>query len=382
MSKLFLIRHTNLSIMIVTASLLSGCGSDSNENKTFSGYMPKFSVDNVKAAPTSSILSALVDDSQEKTKKHLSSPVKTETRNTLASAAASSHADDSSTASIEFESTDCSKATDLWNSSPQANDFSNNALDFTRNLQAQTVFYDCITREQVFNRSAQISTVDSISTVTAESEERSNSYFVSWSMPTEVLNASQNKELQIDSQGILVNLQPGIDSSKTRVDLRQALVNDEFSKRIRSTLQDRLGETTNIRSVTVTERRSNSDVLLQQNIAGRVIFDNKLSVLTAAIKPNVGAVMYLKQCETSQAGEADDYLRECQSAWEEVVYGPLWDITTDVNVSTEIKNNLNITLGSNAAGAVSIEAEQKFYNDEDESTFFNQRALPAALIIK
>lgn len=383
MSKLSLIRH-NKFFVLLAALLLSACGSDSdsNGNNKFSGYMPKFSVDTVNAAPTINALDSSKANLEQKPSKQLSSQATVQTINPLASTGESNNLVDDSTESIEFESTDCTKATELWNASPQANDFSNSALDFARNLQAQTVFYDCITREQVFNQSAQIASLDTTSTVTAEFEDSTNSYFVSWSMPTEVLNASQNQELQIDSQGILVNLQPGIDSTKTRVDLSQALINNEFSKRIRSTLQDRLTNTTNIRSVTVNERRNTAGILVQQNIAGRIIFDNKLSVLTAAIKPSIGAVMYLKQCETSQTGQADDFLRECTAPWEEVVYDSKWSITTDVNESSEIKNNLNITSGSADTGAASIDSEQKFYNDEDEDTFFNQRSLPEALVAK
>lgn len=364
---------------LVSVALLSGCGSDSdNKDKKYRGYMPKFAAELIKASPARPVLAAAeVETEGGSEATNLRSPAALSKQVQLPPRFTALATEEESTA-IEFEKIDCTKATDLWNAAPQANNFSNTAFDFIRNLQAQTVFYDCVVREQVFNHSAEVSSAGAVSTVTAASEYNNNSYFASWSLPTSVLNASSAKELQIDSRGILVNLQPGIDSTKTRVDLVQSLTAAEFSKGIRSTLQDRLTNTTNIRSVTVVEKRNLSGALQQQNISGRIIFDNKLSVLAAAVKPDTGAVSYLKQCATSPTGQADDYLRECNADWQEVVYDARWQVITDVNAKASMKNSLNIASDSPAAGAASIGTEQKFYNGENESSFFKKRDLPNA----
>lgn len=383
MNTLALFQRNNITLLIasITAvSLLSGCIEESDKDDNFNGYMPKFAVDSVKGIPEQPLQISSAASAQKSS--NIQASKAKQAVNTPTNTLTASAADDTSTDDIEFEAIDCTKAIEFFNAAPQANNFSNSSLDFIRNLQSQTAFYYCVTRQQVFNQSAQVTAENAISTVTSESSDSSNSYFVSWNMPTSVLSASQNIEQQVDSQGILINLQPGIDNTKTRVELAQTLVNNEFSKRIRSTLQDRLTSTTNIRSVTVNEVRSITDTLIQQNIRGRIIFDNKLSVLTAAIKPSEGAVTYLKQCETSPTGKADDYLRECTSAWDEVVYDPQWKIITDVNIATEIKSKLNIATDSIDAGAASIGSEQKFYNDEAEDVFFSQRALPEALVIQ
>lgn len=370
--KIILLLATSLPLIF-----MAGCGADSNnsENDKFSGYMPKFATDPVKAMTKITIQNLSGASTQKSLHNIEDTPLSISSAN-------QNNPGGAETQAIEFETVDCTKASDLWNASPQANNFSNSALDFIRNLQAQTVFYYCNIRQQVFNNSATINTVNTISTVTSEFTVNNNSYYVSWNMPSAILNASQNKEQQVNSQGILINLQPGIDNTKTRVDLAQTTNNNQFSKRIRSTLQDRLTSTTNIRSVTVNEIRSNSDVLLQQNIAGRIIFDNKLSVITAAIKPGVGAATFLKQCATSPTNKKDDYLRECPADWKETIYDTQWKITSDINVISEIKNKLNVATSSVDAGAKSISEEQRFYNDKDETSFFNQRDLPAALSVK
>jgi len=236
-------------------------------------------------------------------------------------------------------------------------------------LQAQTVFYDCIIREQVFNHSARISRTNDISTVATGFNDGGNSYFASWTLPSSVLNASSARELQIESQGILVNLQPGIDSSKTRVDLTQNVADNVFSKTIRSTLQDRLTSTTNIRSVTFSERKNGAGELLQQSIKGRIIFANNLTVVSAVFQPGVGAASYMKQCTDNQNG--DDYLRDCDNRWQEVLYNDHFDVVTDANQQAQIRTALAV-----GEGAASLAPEQRFYNGEAEGSFFAQRSLP------
>jgi hypothetical protein len=369
--------------VLAGATLVSGCGSDDSDDN-YRGYMPRFASDVLKSGPAQALNRVLQleasqseDSGSEASRPEVSrseaSPQQLPQAVTLMAIAeqpgdSSPQADDEHTA-LAFDALDCRGATDFWNAAPQAADFSNSAVAFILNLQAQTVFYDCVIREQVFNHGARISQANDISTVATAFNDDGNSYFASWTLPTSVLNASSARELQIESQGILVNLQPGIDSSKTRVDLTQNVADGVFSKTIRSTLQDRLTSTTNIRSVTFSERKNSAGELLQQSIKGRIIFANNLTVVSAVFQPGVGAASYMKQCADNQ--RADDYLRDCDNRWQEVLYNDRFEVVTDANQQAQIRTALAV-----GEGAVSLAPEQRFYNAEAESSFFAQRSLP------
>jgi len=361
--------------VLAGATLVSGCGSDDSDDN-YRGYMPRFASDVLKSGPGQALNRVLQLEASQSEGSGPENSRPEALQQQLPQAATlmtiseqpSPEADDEHTA-LAFDALDCRGATDFWNAAPQAADFSNSAVAFILNLQAQTVFYDCIIREQVFNHSARISQANDISTVATGFNDGGNSYFASWTLPTSVLNASSARELQIESQGILVNLQPGIDSSKTRVDLTQNVVDNVFSKTIRSTLQDRLTSTTNIRSVTFSERKNGAGELLQQSIKGRIIFANNLTVVSAVFQPGVGAASYMKQCTDNQNG--DDYLRDCDNRWQEVLYNDHFDVVTDANQQAQIRTALAV-----GEGAASLAPEQRFYNGEAEGSFFAQRSLP------
>lgn len=348
-----------VSFLLGTA-VISGCGSDDSDDN-YRGYMPRFAAEMLKSGPARGVNRVLQLEKREHMRRSQAADVFS------VSDPEEPRQSDSGTG-LAFEALDCSGATDFWNAAPQAADFSNNAIAFILNLQAQTVFYDCILREQVFNHSARVGEANGISTVVSSVNDSGNSYFASWTLPASVVNESSVQELQIDSQGILVNLQPGIDSSKTRVDLTQTVADGVFHKVIRSTLQDRLTATTNIRSVTLSERKNSDGELLQQTIKGRIIFSNNLTVLASIITPGVGAASYMKQC--SDNGRDDDYLRDCDNIWQEVIYNDQFEEVSDVNQKAQIRSAL-----ATGEGAVSLAPEQRFYNGENESSFFAQRSL-------
>jgi hypothetical protein len=352
--------------------LLVGCGSDDSD-KEYRGYMPRFAGDILTSGPARPLRSILLvdkedqesdDDSPMQGKRVAAAP--------LQQTAIVEDAEESEVESIEFERIDCSKAGDVWNAAPQAADFNNSALQFIQNLQAQTVFYDCIIRAQVFNHSASVSEAETISTVVTSFEEGENSYFASWTLPSAVVSENTSRELQIDSQGILVNLQPGIDTSKTRVDLNQTVDGTVFRKHIRSTLQDRLLQGTNIRSVSLYEVKDSAGVVQEQRITGRITFGNNISVVAALIQPGAGAISYLKQCEDNQ--QTDDYLRACNNDWSEQVYDNQWNLISDTNQIAQLKAQLQL----NGDDGTAVAAEQLFYNGESEAEFFQKRTLPEA----
>ena len=359
------------AIACSSALFLYGCGSDDDSDKKYRGYMPKFAGDILTSGPARPLRHVLQVDRKDDTEVQQDGAQGQKKVATAEPAIRLLAEEDTQAEPIEFDAVDCSKASDVWNASPQAANFNNSALQFIQNLQAQTVFYDCIIRAQVFNHSAEVATAEAVSTVRTSFDDGDNSYFASWTLPANLVSEKSAKELQIDSVGILVNLQPGIDSTKTRVDLNQSATDSEFIKQIRSTLQDRLTNGTNIRSVTLTERKNSAGQLSEQRIAGRIIFDNNLSVVAALIKPGIGAVSYLKQCADNKI--ADDYLRACDANWQEQAYDSQWQLINDANALAQLKAQLQI----NGNQGTSVTAEQLFYNGESEDQFFRKRSLPA-----
>jgi len=269
---------------------------------------------------------------------------------------------------INLAPIDCSKSTEVFNAAPQANNFANSSIDFIRNLQAQTNSYDCIVRQQVFNRSAELTEEGELTTVVSAWKTEESDEYASWEIPTDKINESADRELNINVRGLLSNTSNG--KSKTRVDLIQKEEDNLFLKIVRTTLLT-MDDTTNIRSSIVMEMKDKTGKLLAQRIGGRIVFDNKVSVIAAAIIPGTGAISYLKQCNETTAASSDDYMRECNAQWQPLAYDSNWQLQTG---PADIRN-LMTSMNLNNQGD-SVMDEVKFFLGQYESDFFTDRSLP------
>lgn len=342
-----------LTTILSGAVLLSACGSDSSSSN-YDGYMPKFSSQYLSSSPQSaSVVSAsLMSDTSAQNRVHQVTQ----------------------TTSVDVEAVDCRNATAIFNASPQAANFDNSAIDFIRNMQAQTNFYDCIVREQVFSHSADVlEESDGLRIVSAFDVDKS-SYYSSWKIPATLKDTVTNADLAVAAQGRLINLQPDIDKSKTRVDLTQNTASDgQFVKVIQTTLLDKNQGITNIRSSHIVEIKDAQGVLTEQKVAGRITFENKITAVTAMLKPGVGVAAYVKQCDESTAGTSNDYERACGAPWQISVYNNQLQ-----SVSGDAKAQLLTQLGLTTEGD-SVLPEVTFFFGMSETDFFDSRDLPRAI---
>lgn len=343
------------TIIICGALVLTACGSDSKNSpsvnsKNYSGYIPRFSTSYISESPKKA-------------------PAITTSSSRLVSASSPDSSPTEETLVIEITPIDCSKSTDTLNAAPQANNFSNTAIDFIRNLQAQTNSYDCIMRQQVFSQSAEINKEENSTTVSSSFINDSHNNYSSWVIPTEFAEKSSNSELNIDARGTLLNIQPA--DSKTRINLIQKNEGNVFLKIIRTTVLLPSDPTTNIISSMVMEIKDKDGKLVNQRIGGRISFDNKISVIGAAIIPNIGAISYLKQCDSSTAASSNDYIRECTKPWQALAYDEKWNLLTDASKIENMLKKMNLTTEGS-----SVMDEVMFFFGESEEDFFSNKSIP------
>ena len=346
----------HLMILTVTACCLSvaACGgknkSDSKDSD-YSGYMPRFSSSYISQSPQTP--TAVVRQTAQAQNEQPTSEVQTNT--------------------IEIAPIDCTESTAIFNAAPQANNFNNSAVDFIRNLQAQTNSYDCIMRQQVFERRAEVSEQNNLTTVVSNSTSNNRDEYASWEIPTSFANKSGDTELAMNARGILINNYDG--KSRTRIDLTQSKDSSGiFAKIIRTTLLTYSEDNTDIRSSIIMEIRDSSGKLVSQRVGGRIIFDNKVSVVAASIVPNQGAISYLKQCDETTAANNNDYTRECTGNWQALAYDSNWDLQTDVNEIASLLSTMNLT-----SEGTSVMDEVEFFYGQSENEFFSSKTLPPAL---
>lgn len=346
-----------LSATILASSILAltACGSDSNDSsnkqsQNYSGYMPKFSTSYINNSP-----------------KELTSVTTESSGNTISYNSLSSETEEALT--IEITPIDCSNSTETFNSAPQANNLSNTAIDFIRNIQAQTNSYDCIIRQQVFNHSADITEEGNSTIVSSSFIDDNHDNHSSWIIPTEFANKSSNSELNINARGTLLNIQPS--DSNTRINLIQKNESNAFLKIIRTTVLHHSEPTTNITSSLIMEIKDKEGNLITQRIGGRITFDNKISVIASVVIPNVGAISYLKQCDESTAASSNDYMRECTGPWQVLAYDEQWSLLTDASAIGNILTTMTLT-----SEGTSVMDEVVFFFGESEEDFFSNKSIP------
>lgn len=344
--------HKNLSL-ILGASLLAACGGEGSSSSNYKGYMPKFSSQYLSSTPVKSSPSAPAFKAQ--------------------SVSGNVDGSDEQANDLSITKVDCSEATKIFNAAPQAANFSNSSFEFVVNLQAQTNFYDCIVREQVFNYSADLTNEEDDVRVVSAFNVNASSYYSSWKMPASIKDMTADKDLQVNAEGKLINLQPDIDQSKTRVDLSQGFIgNSQFIKEIKTTLQDEHQGVTNIRSSHIKELRSSVDgSIIEQRVAGRITFENKISAVSSILKPGAGAVFFLKQCDETAAASSNDYQRACSVDWSLTAYDSDFKL-----LAGAAEENLLSQFGLTKNGS-SVLPEVMFFFSESESAYFDSRDLPA-----
>jgi hypothetical protein len=353
------------SAIIASSLMISACGSDSNNNsasnedKVYSGYIPKFGTAYLNTSPqaVTQVNSALSNKSTILMQATLDSTDSSDT--------------EEENTSITITPINCQESTEIFNTAPQANNFSNSALDFIRNLQAQTNSDDCIMRKQVLENKATVVAENGLTTINSSLVTDTHNNHTIWQIPSEHRNNSSDLELLISARGTLLNLQSG--DSNTRIDLLQQ-IDDQglFTKIIRSTLLTPSEVTTNIRTALVMEVKDKDGNLITQRMGGRIIFDNKISVIAAVIIPNVGAISYIKQCDGSTAATNDDYMRDCNEEWHPLAYDKDWNLQTDPAAIANLLTLTSVTTEGN-----SVMDEVTFFFGQSESDFFTDQTLPA-----
>lgn len=269
---------------------------------------------------------------------------------------------------------DCSTTADLINRSPRGTEHSKqSALELIQNIQAHLISRNCITRQRIFSQPATIKTTDAETLVTSNLQLAQE--LNTWqTLPSAQTSTAAN----INTRGYSVSTGTS-DNRRHRIDiLRAADGNGGSTKILRSLRQwDNVG-TRDIRAALIIQVHDNSGKITEQKISARIAADNALYLISAAIKPGLGALTYLKKCDQSTAN-SNDYLRECTSSgdWEVKAYNAQG--AESLSEITALLTTLKISGTSLAAQAASILPEQKFYSGQSESEFFSERSFSVLL---